>query len=66
MTVNQLSRKELEELKVDYLLSHSESVSWGEIASADNLVSDETIKEEYAGTHFVPDDFFCNQSGEPR
>ena len=58
MSVYELNREQLHELKVDYLLMKQESVSWGELADADSLVSDETIYEEHAGTEFVPDDFY--------
>lgn len=61
-TVRELSRDELIELKGRYLTEHQPSVSYGDLANADTLVSDETIFAEYAGVHFVPDDFFCNTS----
>lgn len=64
MTVHELNRAQLHELKVDWLLSHQERVSYGELADADSLVLDETIYEEYAGTHFVPDDFFSTATCE--
>lgn len=64
MSVYELNREQLNELKVDYLLMKQESVSWGELADADTLVRDETIYEEYAGTHFVPDDFFATATCE--
>ena len=34
-----------------------EGPSWGELADADTLVSDEELEAEFGGTEFVPDDF---------
>lgn len=31
--------------------------SYGELAEADGLVSNEKLRERYEGTEFVPDDF---------
>ncbi len=36
--------------------------SYGELAIADELVSDEQVEEEYGGVCFTPDDFFCSMS----
>ena len=60
MTVYELNRDQLEELKQRYYMDHvNEKPSYGELAEIDNLVSDEEVYEEYAGTDFVMDDFFC-------
>ena len=32
--------------------------SYGELAIADELVSEEQVEEEYGGVYFTPDDFF--------
>lgn len=66
MTVYELSADELSELKQNYLCEHlveteDRTPSWGELAEADIIVSDETIYEAYANTDFVEDDFWCNQ-----
>lgn len=58
MTVHELNRDQMLQLKQDYLCNTQESVSWGELADADSLVSDTTIMEEYGGINFVPDDFW--------
>ena len=34
-----------------------ESPSYGELADADTLVTDEELEAEYGDTEFVPDDF---------
>ena len=56
MNVKELNRKQLIILKGRYL-SKDEDVSYGELLEADNLVSDETIFEEFEGINFVEEDF---------
>lgn len=58
MGVNELTRDQLTQLKQSHYCEHNTNVSWGELADIDTLVSDETIKNEYAHTTFVEDDFF--------
>ena len=61
MRVNELNRDQLEELKQRYYVDHvNENPSYGELAAIDDLVSDEEVYEEYAGTDFVVDDFFSS------
>lgn len=57
MSVKELNRCQLEQLKQNYLCATQESVSWGELADADEIVSDEQVFNEYEGTVFVPEDF---------
>ena len=57
MKVNNLSRKMIVELKGKYLCETQESVSWGEIADADKIVSDEEVFSYYADDDFTEDDF---------
>lgn len=60
MTIYDLSCEQREQLKISVLkevLGHEPSYS--EIAWADDIVSDEYIEEEFAGTSFVKEDFFC-------
>ena len=68
MTVRELNRDQLIELKQAYLTQkldeQGEGISYGELAEADELVSDAEIFEEYAGTDFVPDDFTCSAGQE--
>lgn len=65
MTVHELNRDELRELKENYLCEimdkrNGETPSYYELANADELVTDEEIFNFYAGTYFVKDDFVCN------
>ena len=57
MSVRELNRDQLVQLKQNYLCEIQHSVSWGELACADSLISDETIFAEYAGYFFVEEDF---------
>lgn len=64
MTVYDLNKDQLTELKQNYYVQlldeRGESPSQYELANIDDYVSDEEIFDEYAGTDFVPDDFFCS------
>lgn len=63
MYVSELSREQLVELKstmLEAILGYEPS--YGELAIADELVSDEQVEEEYGGVCFTPDDFFCSMS----
>lgn len=67
MTVYELSRDQLVELKQSYLeeyLDHwadkDETISYGDLMDADELIPDETIFELYEDTIFTDDDFFCS------
>lgn len=60
MTIDNLTASQREQLKVTVLedvLGHEPS--YGEIALADDIVSDEYIEEEFAGVNFVEEDFGC-------
>lgn len=57
MKVTELNRNQLIQLKQSYLTSKQDSVSWGELAEVDELVTDAEIFKEYAGINFVEDDF---------
>ena len=60
MEVTELSRDQLTELKGNYLDERMDgSASWGEIADADEIISDAEIFEAYAGYEFGNDDFGC-------
>lgn len=59
MSVYKLTREQLCELKENYLYSQNESVSMGELMAIDDIVSDETVFEEYSATSFTDDDFCC-------
>ena len=58
MTIDNLTASQREQLKVTVLedvLGHEPS--YGEMAGADDIVSDEYIKEKFAGVIFVEEDF---------
>ena len=57
MTVKELNREQLVALKQKYLSESEERVSWGELAEADAIVSDETVFSHYDGTDFCEEDF---------
>ena len=61
MTVYDLNRDQLEELKQHYLMQkmdeRGETPSYEELAFVDDYVSDAEIYAEYSGVNFVPDDF---------
>jgi len=64
--VQDLSKEEMLELKQNYLDNHlleveDRTASYGELADADEIVSDNIIFDTYEGTVFTDDDFFCNQ-----
>ena len=74
MTVEELSRNQIIELKERYMIELAVSgeyaevmnVSWdnpslGEIAEADNLIPDDIILERYQDTVFSEDDFYSNK-----
>lgn len=62
MTVQELNRDEIAELKVNlYSQKHGNTISYSEINNIDELVSDEEVFEEAAGCDFSKDDFFCNR-----
>lgn len=61
MLVEDLTRDQLVELKQN-MLCQKGSTSWGELAEADSIISDEEVFKEYAGTIFSADDFTCTAS----
>ena len=62
MSVKELNRSQLIQLKVDVLFKQFEeqgkTPSWGSIADVDALIPDEVILEGFAGTQFSEGDFF--------
>lgn len=63
MFVDELNRAQLVELKermlYDQLAEKGEGTSYGELAEADELISDDAVMEEYRHTNFTADDFDC-------
>ncbi len=61
MTLRELNSDQRLLLKQDILTrrmdAKGESPSWGELADADTLVSDQELEDEFGGTEFSPDDF---------
>ncbi len=57
MTVKELNRDQLVSLKQKWLSESEESVSWGELAEADAIVSDEEVFSRYGDTDFCEEDF---------
>lgn len=62
MTIRELTREQLEKVKINYYMQKQDEesgagVSYGEMANIDNLVSDEEIFTEYEGTIFTKGDF---------
>ena len=66
MTIDELSRDQLLELKQDYLAERNaakgEGTSYGELADADVLVGDDELRAAYEGTEFTEGDFNCSAS----
>lgn len=61
MSVKELNREELIELKQNYYCNElGNNASYGELANIDNIVTDEEIFNFYDYVDFVKDDFFCN------
>ena len=60
--VRELSRAELIELKQAILSETEGPLSYGELADADQLITDDQVFSRFDGTEFSTDDFFCNQT----
>ena len=59
MTVRELNRGQLAQLKTDYYIQrHGEGISLDEICEIDNIVSDDEVYEHYCDVCFTVDDFF--------
>lgn len=64
MTVSELSKDQILQLKQDYLIAYYEEVgeedgpSAEELENADSIVSDAIIFEAYSATIFSPEEFF--------
>ena len=59
MSVKELTREQLTQLKEQYYIEKNNNVSYGELVDIDNLVSDNEVFEEYGHITFVEEDFFC-------
>lgn len=68
MTVRELNREQYKELCQRYITEFwtddehgTTSPSIGELACADELVSEDVIYRYYDGIYFTEDDFFCSK-----
>jgi hypothetical protein len=57
MTLKELNKHQLHQLKTQILCEKNENISYGELINADSLVSDLEVEERFGGINFVPDDF---------
>ncbi len=64
MTVKELSRNELIELKQKYYSQKNNNVNYSEIASIDEIVLDSEVFIAYENVEFTEEDFFCNLDKE--
>ena len=64
MSVTELNREQLTELKQAYLTELFDrdglEPSWGELADADQLIPDAELFEAYEGCIFAPGDFMTD------
>ena len=58
MTIQHLNREQIRQLKQAMLTEHSDTVSYGELLHADQLISDAEVTLRFYGTEFTKDDFF--------
>lgn len=65
MNIYDLNRDQIIELKQAMLTERQESVSWGELADADSIISDEEVRAAYEGIDFTSDDFFSLANTSP-
>ena len=63
MTVYELNREQLQELKINYMTDLGNDLSYDELVNIDELVSDQEVYEVYNGVDFVPGDFACSAAG---
>ena len=61
MKLNELTPDQKLQLKQSYLCEHEDNVSYGELAEADTLVTDDELEEAYGDIDFVEDDFFGSE-----
>jgi hypothetical protein len=59
MTVRELNKDQLEELKQNYVFETMENPSYGDLAESYSI-ADEVIYNYYDGVYFVNDDFCCS------
>lgn len=57
MTIKNLNKEQVYQLKQRILCEKIENITYGELANADSLISDLEVEEEFGGVTFVPEDF---------
>lgn len=61
MTVHELNREQLHQLKQHMLMERMDTEgdcpSWKNIADVDSIISDKDVQREFAGIFFTTDDF---------
>lgn len=57
MTVRELNRDQLAELKINYLVDLGNDLSYEDLVNIHDLVSDKEVFDAYSGVYFTPDDF---------
>ena len=57
MTIRELNKEQLEQVKQHYYCENNERVSWGELVYINDLVSDEEIFDAYENVYFTEEDF---------
>ena len=62
MSVEELNRDQLIELKQRYLAEIYYGISYDQLARIDSIVPDEVVFHYYEGITFSEDDFFCSCS----
>lgn len=60
-TVRELSREQLDELKVTYVFDLYDHPTIGDLADA-HTICDEELFEYYDGIYFMDDDFLCSSN----
>jgi hypothetical protein len=60
MTVRELNREQLDELKVKYVCDLYDNPTYGDLADA-HTICDEELFIHYDGIDFVEEDFFCGK-----
>ena len=58
LKVTDLNREQLISLKQDYIFMKQDCVSWDEYLHADEIISDEEVKEKFRGVLFTEEDFW--------
>ena len=59
MSVYDLSKEQLAELKQAIMCQSSMEPMWNELCNPDDFVSDKEVYDAFAGVTFSKDDFYC-------